>query len=93
MKDEWSGYLSRVSSGSLIYAMDPDFVGVGYSQEDALHAIGNILNANDFDSIPLVEKYAKNSKNRLVRRPIEDQAPFIDRELFLSEMIIDPIDQ
>ena len=60
MKDEWSGYLSRVSSGSLIYAMDPDFVGSGYSQEDALHAIGNILNANDFDSIPLVEKYVNN---------------------------------
>ena len=60
MKDEWSGYLSRVSSGSLIYAMDPDFVGSGYLQEDALHAIGNILSANDFDSIPLVEKYAKN---------------------------------
>lgn len=28
-----------------------------------------------------------------VRRPIEDQKPFLDRELFLSEMIIDPIDQ
>ena len=37
--------------------------------------------------------YAKNQKNRLVRRPIEDQAPFIDRDLFLSEMIVDPIDQ
>lgn len=30
---------------------------------------------------------------RFVRRPLEDQAPFLHRELFLSEMIIDPIDQ
>ena len=37
--------------------------------------------------------FSKNSQKRLVRRPIEDQAPFLDRELFLSEMIIDPIDQ
>jgi acetolactate synthase-1/2/3 large subunit len=30
---------------------------------------------------------------RLVRRPLEDQKPFLSRETFLSEMIIDPIDQ
>jgi acetolactate synthase-1/2/3 large subunit len=36
---------------------------------------------------------AKNSAGRLVRRPLEDQAPFLDRETFLAEMIIDPIDQ
>ena len=28
-----------------------------------------------------------------VRRPLEDQAPFMDRDLFLSEMIVEPIDQ
>jgi acetolactate synthase-1/2/3 large subunit len=37
--------------------------------------------------------HVRNSENRLVRRPIEDQAPFLDRKLFLSEMIIKPIDQ
>lgn len=31
--------------------------------------------------------------NRFVRRPLEDQAPFVDRGLFLSEMVVDPIDQ
>lgn len=36
---------------------------------------------------------AMNSKKRLVNRPLEDQAPFLDRELFLKEMIIEPIDQ
>ncbi|MGO7541068.1 thiamine pyrophosphate-binding protein [Rhizobium ruizarguesonis] len=30
---------------------------------------------------------------RFVRRPLEDQAPFLDRDLFRSEMVIEPIDQ
>ncbi|MBM4230909.1 MAG: thiamine pyrophosphate-binding protein [Gammaproteobacteria bacterium] len=37
--------------------------------------------------------HAKNSQGKFVRRPLEDQWPFLDREDFLSEMIIDPIDQ
>jgi acetolactate synthase-1/2/3 large subunit len=36
---------------------------------------------------------AKNRIGRLVKRPIEDQWPFLSREVFLSEMIIEPIDQ
>lgn len=32
-------------------------------------------------------------ERRLVRRPLEDQEPFLSREVFLREMIIDPIDQ
>jgi len=30
---------------------------------------------------------------RFVRRPLEDQAPFLPRELFLREMLIEPVDQ
>ena len=30
---------------------------------------------------------------RFVRRPLEDQAPFLDRDLFLAEMLVQPIDQ
>ncbi|WP_035235448.1 thiamine pyrophosphate-binding protein [Desulfobacter vibrioformis] len=37
--------------------------------------------------------YAHNKDRKIVSRPLEDQAPFMDRELFLSEMVIDPIDQ
>ena len=37
--------------------------------------------------------YARDSKKRIVIRPIEDQAPYLDREVFLSEMIVKPIDQ
>ena len=44
------------------------------------------------NQVYLHTSYAKNSKNRLVRRPIEDQSPFLERDLFESEMIIDPLD-
>lgn len=30
---------------------------------------------------------------RFVRRPLEDQAPFLPREIFLREMLIEPVDQ
>lgn len=35
---------------------------------------------------------AFNSKKRLVNRPLEDLAPFIERDVFLKEMVIEPID-
>lgn len=35
----------------------------------------------------------RNQNKKMVRRPLEDQTPFLDRELFLSEMIINPIKQ
>lgn len=41
----------------------------------------------------LHSSYVRNAKKAVVRRPLEDQAPYMDRELFLSEMIIEPIDQ
>ena len=53
--------------------------------------ICEILCPEDQDYIQIA--YAKNSKGRLIVRPIEDQAPFLDRDLFLSEMVIGPIDQ
>ena len=37
--------------------------------------------------------HVRNSNNKIVTRPLEDQSPSLDRELFLSEMVIDPIDQ
>ena len=30
---------------------------------------------------------------RFIRRPLEDQAPFLPREVFLREMLIEPVDQ
>lgn len=36
---------------------------------------------------------ARTSERKFVNRPLEDQSPFMDREIFLKEMIIDPIDQ
>ncbi len=37
--------------------------------------------------------HARDSNGKIVTRPIEDQFPYLDREIFLSEMIIDPIHQ
>lgn len=34
-----------------------------------------------------------NETKKLVRRPLEDQRPFLERKLFISEMIVEPIDQ
>ncbi|MDE7281607.1 MAG: thiamine pyrophosphate-binding protein [Ruminiclostridium sp.] len=36
---------------------------------------------------------ARTNEKRFVNRPLEDQSPFMDRELFLREMVIEPIDQ
>lgn len=36
---------------------------------------------------------AKNENGKWVRRPLEDQFPFLDRSLFLQQMIVQPIDQ
>jgi acetolactate synthase-1/2/3 large subunit len=40
----------------------------------------------------LHSSYARNAKGRIVFRPIEDQSPFIERDLLLAEMIIAPIE-
>lgn len=32
-----------------------------------------------------------NEKKRLVKRPLEDLSPFMDREVFMQEMVIDPL--
>ena len=75
-----------------------------YSIKDSQSLIDNlefVINQNGpliceihgkHNQVYLHTSYAKNSKNRLVRRPIEDQSPFLERDLFESEMIIDPLD-
>ena len=37
--------------------------------------------------------YSKNLNGKIVRRPLEDQKPFLDRDHFLQNMIVKPIDQ
>lgn len=36
--------------------------------------------------------YALNKNKKLVKRPIEDLSPFLERDLFLKEMIVEPIE-
>jgi acetolactate synthase I/II/III large subunit len=50
-----------------------------------------IMGRDDQDYISI--SHARNLSKRFVRRPIEDQAPFLNRQVFLEEMIIEPIDQ
>lgn len=37
--------------------------------------------------------FARSKTGKFVQRPLEDQSPFLDRNVFLSEMVIEPIDQ
>ena len=53
--------------------------------------ICEVMSLEDQDYI--ASGHTRDSNNLLVMRPLEDQKPFIDRELFLSEMVIDPIHQ
>jgi len=40
----------------------------------------------------LHSSYRKGQNGKFVQPPLEDQSPFLDRELFLTQMIIEPID-
>jgi len=37
--------------------------------------------------------HTKDKAGKFVRRPLEDQWPFLKRDVFLSEMLVEPIDQ
>lgn len=37
--------------------------------------------------------YAKTQSKKFVRRPLEDQWPFLERETFIKNMLVEPIDQ
>ena len=50
-----------------------------------------IMSPEDQDYISVA--HSRTLESGFVRRPLEDQAPFIDRDIFLSEMIVGPIDQ
>jgi acetolactate synthase-1/2/3 large subunit len=45
------------------------------------------------DQCYIHNSYRRTSKGKFVHAPIEDQSPFLDRETFLKEMLIGPIDQ
>jgi len=46
----------------------------------------------DTEQVFLNVSTAMNSKHRIVTRPLEDQAPFMEREQFALEMIIEPLE-
>lgn len=78
-----------------------DGFGIAYrlinDREELKKEISGILSDNTLEIIEVMstpdqkylhESYAINEKKRLVRRPIEDMSPFLDREVLRQEMII-----
>ena len=51
-----------------------------------------IIGRDDQSYIEIAQVRSEVDK-RIVRRPLEDQRPFLDRDVFLRQMIVDPIDQ
>ena len=45
------------------------------------------------DQTVLHSSFARTKDGRFVQRPIEDQSPYLERELFLNEMVVEPVDQ
>ena len=72
---------------------DPGSLEAGLKQ--VFHSDGpvlcEIMGKDDQEYIEI--SHAKNAVGKFVRRPLEDQWPFLERSVFLSEMIIEPIDQ
>ena len=50
-----------------------------------------LIGYSDQDYIQMSQ--AVGAKKRLVRRPLEDQWPFLDRDFFAQQMVISPIDE
>jgi acetolactate synthase-1/2/3 large subunit len=69
--------------------------GLEQGLQQVLHSPGpvlcEIMGREDQEYIEV--SHAKSSSGKFVRRPLEDQWPFMERALFLSEMLVDPIDQ
>ena len=45
------------------------------------------------NQVYLHSSFARDKNGRFVQRPLEDQSPYLDRDVFLSEMLVEPIDQ
>ena len=72
------------------------------SSTDELHKLKQILKLNEQVICEIMGKenqnyihssYRRNSKGRFIQPPIEDQSPFLEREIFEKEMIIRPLDE
>jgi acetolactate synthase-1/2/3 large subunit len=72
---------------------DPGSLETGLKQvlETDGPVLCEVMGKDDQEYIEI--SHAKNGVGKFVRRPLEDQWPFLERNLFLSEMIIEPIDQ
>ena len=92
--------LSLPSFEKIAYAFDLPYAKIEKSSV-LLDRLNEVLNMEgpvlcevmcQTDQMLVAAGHAKNSKNRIAPRPLEDMAPFIDRDLFYKEMIIAPVD-
>ena len=65
--------VADIASGGLVYALDPSVLGKvrnkeGYFTEDVYIALGNILEAQEFDAIPLIPGHKKDVTHIARRR-------------------------
>lgn len=86
------------------YAKVADCFGINYTlieQREDFSKLLNVLKSEETciceimcceDQQYLRNSVAFNKKHRVLRRTLEDQAPFLDREVIYSEMIIKPIE-
>ncbi len=56
------------------------------------HLLCEVMGRTDQAYIEVAQTRSEIDK-RAVRRPLEDQSPFLPRDVFLSEMLVEPIDQ
>ena len=54
--------------------------------------ICEVICAKDQEIVPTVSSMRKDD-GRMVSKPLEDMYPFLDRKVFLSEMIVKPLDE
>lgn len=77
------------------YACIENITSLDQALESVLQSNGpvlcEIMGKEDQEYIEV--SHARNSLGKFVRRPLEDQWPFLERDEFNSEMVIQPIDQ
>ena len=78
-----------------------DFKYVKINSNNEINKLDEVLKLNEpviceiigkEDQKYLHSSYRRDKNGKFVQPPLEDQSPFMDRDLFLSQMVIEPID-
>ncbi len=78
-----------------------DFKYVKINSNNEINKLDEVLKLNESVICEIIGKedqkylhssYRRDKNGKFVQPPLEDQSPFMDRDLFLSQMVIEPID-